>query len=54
MGHNTALKIRRLKKIKGPNHKGGEGGEKIRLKAQKEDLNKKAARNTKRGGSIYM
>ena len=50
MGQNTALKTRRLKK--GANHR-KKGGEKMRLKAQKEDLNKKLHK-TPKGEEIYI
>lgn len=57
MDQNTALKIRRLKKTKGPNHretKKQQKGEKIKAQGTKGRSQQKAARNTKRGGSIYI
>lgn len=50
MGQNTALKTRRLKKRGQPQKKGGEV---IRLKAQKEDFNKKL-HETPKGEEIYI
>lgn len=51
MGQNTALKTRRLKKRGQPQKK--KGVERIRLKAQKEDFNKKL-HETPKGVEIYM
>lgn len=52
MGQNTALKTRRLKEG-GPTTK--KGGEKIRLKAQKEDFNKKSCTKHQKGRKyIYI
>ena len=52
MGQNTALKTRRLKKGGQPQKK--KTGEKIRLKAQKEDFNKKLHETPKGEGNIYI
>ena len=50
MGQNTALRTRRLKK--GANHRKKRRKEKAQ--GTKGRFQQKAARNTKRGGNIYM
>lgn len=59
MDQNTALKIRRLKKQRGQTtekqkKKQQRKGEKIKAQGTKGRSQQKAARNTKRGGSIYI
>lgn len=59
MDQNTALKIRRLKKQRGQTtekqkKQQQQKGEKIKAQGTKGRSQQKAARNTKRGGSIYI
>lgn len=57
MDQNTALKIRRFKKQRGQTtekQKKQQKGEKIKAQGTKGRSQQKAARNTKRGGSIYI
>lgn len=59
MDQNTAIKIRRLKKQRGQTTEKQkknqqQKGEKIKAQGTKGRSQQKAARNTKRGGSIYI